>query len=150
MVQVLRRSHGSGLLNDYPNLSAYVARGEARPAFKRAFDAQLAVFNSKSQLADNGFMLNPNGMNEVAVLAQPVEEKHAAVLALLADGEAWSSSSIALALGTSQRTVQRALDTLAAADKVQYFGRGRARRWLSPPLPGFATTLLLPHVLPGQ
>jgi hypothetical protein len=97
-----------------------------------------------------GFMLKPNGMNEVAVLAQPVEEKHAAILALLADGEAWSSSSIALALGTSQRTVQRALDTLAAADKVQYFGRGRARRWLSPPLPGFATTLLLPHVLPGQ
>ncbi len=43
-VDVLRRLNGSGLLDDYPNLSAYVARGEARPAFKRAFAAQLAVF----------------------------------------------------------------------------------------------------------
>jgi glutathione S-transferase len=47
MVQVLRRLGGSGLLNDYPNLVAYVARGEARPAFKRAFAAQLAVFTGK-------------------------------------------------------------------------------------------------------
>lgn len=44
MVQVLRRLGGSGLLDDYPNLGAYIARGEARPAFKRAFDAQLVVF----------------------------------------------------------------------------------------------------------
>jgi len=44
MVEVLRRLSSSGLLEEYPNLSAYVARGEARPAFKRAFDAQLAVF----------------------------------------------------------------------------------------------------------
>ncbi|EZP71771.1 Glutathione S-transferase [Sphingomonas paucimobilis] len=44
MVAVLRRLHGSGILNDYPALSAYVARGEARPAFQRAFDAQRAVF----------------------------------------------------------------------------------------------------------
>ncbi|MDB5456094.1 MAG: glutathione S-transferase-like protein [Caulobacter sp.] len=48
MVTVLRRLNGSGLLEDYPNLSAYVARGEARPAFKRAFDAQLAVFTAVS------------------------------------------------------------------------------------------------------
>jgi glutathione S-transferase len=47
MVQVLRRLNGSSLLVEYPNLSAYVARGEARPAFKRAFDAQLAVFTGK-------------------------------------------------------------------------------------------------------
>lgn len=46
MVNILRRLKGSGLLEDYPNLSAYVARGEARPAFQRAFAAQLAVFNS--------------------------------------------------------------------------------------------------------
>lgn len=94
-----------------------------------------------------GFVLEANSTPEVFVLAQPVEEKHAAVLALLADGEAWSSSAIALALGTSQRTAQRSLDTLLAEAKVQSFGRGRARRWLSPPLPGFATTLLLPHSL---
>jgi glutathione S-transferase len=47
MVTVLRRLNGSGLLEKYPNLSAYVARGEARPAYKRAFDAQLAVFTGK-------------------------------------------------------------------------------------------------------
>ena len=67
----------------------------------------------------------------------------------LADGEQWSSSALALALGTSQRTVQRALDALAVAGKVQALGRGRARRWMTPPLPGFATTLLLPAPLPG-
>ena len=48
MVHVLRRLEGSGLLDEYPNLSAYVARAEARPAFKRAFAAQLAVFTGKA------------------------------------------------------------------------------------------------------
>lgn len=97
-----------------------------------------------------GFALQPNGAKGVVVLAQPVEEPYAAVLACLADGESWSSSALALALGASQRTVQRALDALAAANKVQCFGRGRARRWVTPPLPGFATTLLLPAPLPGD
>jgi len=91
-----------------------------------------------------GFALVPRGADKVAVLASLVEDRHAAVLALLADGESWSSSSLALALGASQRTVQRALDTLAADGKAQSFGRGRARRWLVPPLPGFSTALLLP------
>lgn len=95
-----------------------------------------------------GFALAPRRAREIVVLARPVEEKHAAVLALLADGESWSSSALALALGTSQRTVQRALDSLAAASKVQSFGRGRARRWMTPPVPGFTTTLLLPAPLP--
>jgi glutathione S-transferase len=49
MVEVLRRLSGSGLLDGYPNLAAYVARGEARPAFRRAFDAQLAVFVAASE-----------------------------------------------------------------------------------------------------
>ncbi|WP_446903218.1 helix-turn-helix domain-containing protein [Burkholderia sp. YIM B11467] len=97
-----------------------------------------------------GFALEPLGVRETVVLARPVDDRHAAVLALLADGEAWSSSALALALGASQRTVQRALDALAEADKVQALGRGRARRWLTPPLPGFATTLLLPAPLPGD
>jgi DeoR/GlpR family transcriptional regulator of sugar metabolism len=78
-----------------------------------------------------------------------VEEPHATVLALLADGEAWSSSALALALGASQRTVQRGLDALSAAGKVQSFGHGRARRWLTPPVGGFTTTLLLPAPLPS-
>src|SRR5258705_1837139 len=95
-----------------------------------------------------GFSLAPRRAREVVVLARPVEEQHAAVLAFLADGESSSSSALALALGASQRTVQRALDSLAAADKVQSFGRGRARRWMTPPATGFTTTLLLPAPLP--
>jgi hypothetical protein len=97
-----------------------------------------------------GFALTPRRAREVVVLARPVEEQHAAVLAFLADGESWSSSALALALGASQRTVQRALDSLAAAGKVQSFGRGRARRWMTPPVPGFTTTLLLPAPLPSD
>ena len=96
-----------------------------------------------------GFTLTPLDADEVVVLARPVEEEHGDVLAFLADGESWSSSALALALGTSQRTVQRALDTLAEEGKVQSFGRGRVRRWMTPPLPGFTTTLLLPAPLPG-
>lgn len=92
----------------------------------------------------DGFALLPHSARKVVVLARPLEGRHAAVLALLADGEAWSSSAIALVLGTSQRNVQRALDVLAAEGKIQATGRGRMRRWLTPPLPGFTTALLLP------
>ena len=95
-----------------------------------------------------GFTLTPRRAREVVVLARPVDEEHADVLAFLSDGESWSSSALALALGASQRTVQRALDSLAAAGKVQAFGRARARRWTTPPVPGFTTTLLLPAPLP--
>jgi transcription initiation factor IIE alpha subunit len=97
-----------------------------------------------------GFALVPRRAREVVVLARPVEEEHAAVLAFLADGESWSSSAIALALSTGQRTVQRALDALAGDGKVQSFGRGRARRWTTPPAAGFTTTLLLPTPLPSD
>jgi hypothetical protein len=86
--------------------------------------------------------------SKVCVLAPPVDGERGAVLAFLADGESWSSSALALALGASQRTVQRALDSLVAERKVQSFGRGRARRWITPPVPGFTTTLLLPAPLP--
>ena len=92
----------------------------------------------------DGFALAPRRARTVVVLARPVDEEHAAVLAFLTDGESWSSSALALALGASQRTVQRALDSLAVAGKVQSFGRGRARRWVTPPLTGFTTALLLP------
>ena len=98
----------------------------------------------------SGFVLAPLGAHEIVVLARPVEVLHAAVLAFLADGESWSSSALALALDWSQRKVQRALDALAEAGKVQPFGRGRAQRWMTPPLPGFTTTLLLPAPLPGD
>ncbi len=89
-----------------------------------------------------GFALVPQRGREVVVLARPVEEEHADVLAFLTDGESWSSSALALALGASQRTVKRALDSLAAAGKVQSFGQARARRWITPPVPGFTTILL--------
>src|SRR5215472_3646123 len=96
-----------------------------------------------------GFALAPRNAREVFVLAPPMEDDSASVLAFLADGESWSSSTLAIALGMSQRTVQRALDSLAAAGKVQWFGRGRARRWMTRPVPGFTTTLLLPTPLPS-
>jgi hypothetical protein len=97
-----------------------------------------------------GFALAPRRAGEVVVLAPPFEEQHAEVLAFLADGESWSSSALAIALGASPRTVQRALDQLGATGKVQSFGRGRARRWMTPPVPGFPTILLLPGPLPSD
>ncbi len=120
------------------------ARLRVEMARLRAVLRPMAAINA----TERGFVLAPRGARRVVVLAQPVEEKHAAVLAFLSDGESWSTSALALALRTSQRTVQRALDSLAAADKVQSLGRGRARRWLVPPVPGFATSLLLPPPLP--
>ncbi|HJZ76621.1 MAG TPA: hypothetical protein VKE51_33025 [Vicinamibacterales bacterium] len=97
-----------------------------------------------------GFGLAPRRARKVVVLLRPVEEKYGSVLAVLADGESWSSSALALVLDASQRTVQRALDSLAADGKVQAVGHGRARRWTTPPVPGFTTTLLLPAPLPGD
>lgn len=91
-----------------------------------------------------GFVLQPHAAGDVGVLAPPVEGAHAAVLALLADGEAWSSSALALALSVSPRTVQRALEALAHDGKVEAFGRGRAQRWIASSVPGFPTSLLLP------
>ncbi|HEY4366150.1 MAG TPA: hypothetical protein VGN07_02880 [Steroidobacteraceae bacterium] len=152
------------------------ALGEAWPAdvsrnilVARAFRAKIADESHRARLrvevgrlrtvlrkiagvsaTKEGFTLVPRAARKVIVLARPVEEQYATVLAFLADGESWSSSALALALGASQRTVQRALDSLAAASKVQSFGRGRARRWMTPPVPGFTTTLLLSVPLPSD
>ncbi len=112
----------------------------------RAMLRPLAVVSATK----DGFALAPRRAREVVVLARPVEEPHADVLGLLADGESWSSSALALALRASQRTMQRALDTLAETGKVQALGRGRARRWITAPVPAFATTLLLPAPLPSD
>ena len=120
------------------------ARLRVEMARLRALLRSVAEINSTPQ----GFALSPRGTRQVVVLARPSDEKHAAVLALLADGESWSTSALSLALRTSQRTAQRALEALSASGKVQAFGRGRARRWLLPPVPGFATSLLLPALLP--
>ena len=98
----------------------------------------------------HGFALAPRRGREIVLLAPPVEHPHAAVIALLADGESWSSSALALALGSSPRTVQRALASLMTAGQVQSYGRGRARRWIASPWEGFTTTLLLPGPLPSD
>ena len=100
--------------------------------------------------SEQGFALSPRCASEVVVLAPNAEEQHATVLALLADGESWSSSALAIALGISPRSVQRALEQLSNAGKAQFFGQGRARRWMTPPVPGFPTTLLLPGPLPSS
>jgi hypothetical protein len=97
-----------------------------------------------------GFRLSPSRSDEIVVLAPPVEGEHAAVIALLADGEAWSSSALAVALGTSARTVQRSLESLAEVGKVRSYGRGPARRWMAAAVPGFTTALLLPGPLPSD
>ncbi|MES2940998.1 MAG: helix-turn-helix domain-containing protein [Pseudomonadota bacterium] len=96
-----------------------------------------------------GFALRPRDGRAVAVLAPPIEGEQASLVALLADGAAWSTSALALALDTSQRTVQRALAELEAAGRVRAIGQARARRWLAPPLAGFTTILLLPTALPS-
>lgn len=97
-----------------------------------------------------GFALKPRDAHAVAVLAPPVEGDSGALMALLSDGAAWSTSALALALGTSQRTVQRALAVLEAAGEVRPIGHARALRWVAPPLTGFTTVLLLPATLPRE
>jgi len=136
---LVARVFGSKVADESHRARLRVEAGRLRRALRTLADVSATK---------RGFALAPRRAREIVVLARPVEAEHAAVLAFLADGESWSSSALGLALGTSQRTVQRALDSLAAAGTVQSFGRGRARRWITPPMPGFTTTLLLPAPLP--
>jgi len=112
----------------------------------RALVAGLASIEATAR----GFVLRPRDGRSVVVLAPPIDGDQASLVALLSDGAAWSTSALALALGASQRTVQRALVELEAAGRVRSIGRARARRWLSPPLAGFTTILLLPAALPPE
>lgn len=109
--------------------------------------ALVAAF-ARIEATTRGFVLEPRSAHDVVVLVPPIEGDQASLLALLADGAAWSTSALALALGDSQRTVQRALVELEAAGRVRSIGQARARRWLSQPLAGFTTILLLPASLP--
>lgn len=95
-----------------------------------------------------GFILQPQPGSEVAVIGPPIDGEQASLIALLSDGAAWSTSALALALGDSQRTVQRALAELESQGRVRAIGKARAQRWLAPPLTGFTTILLLPAALP--
>ncbi|HVC61449.1 MAG TPA: hypothetical protein VND19_13945 [Acetobacteraceae bacterium] len=155
----LARALGEAWPGDVPR-STLIARGFRAKHADESHRARLRVEVGRLRVAlrtladvsatKRGFALAPRRAREVVVLAPPVETQYAAVLAFLADGESWSSSALAIALGTSPRTVQRALDSLSAAGKVQPFGRGPARRWITPPLPGFPTILLLPGPLPSD
>jgi len=137
-----------------------VARAFRARAADESYRARLRVEIGRLRIAlrplagidatKNGFVLVPRRASGVVTLARLVEEKHAVVLARLADGEAWSTSALALALAMSQRNVQRALEDLATQGKVQAVGAGRSRRWMTPPVRGFATALLLPARLPGD
>jgi len=108
----------------------------------------LAAALARIEATERGFVLKPRRARDVVVLAPPIDGDQASLVALLSDGAAWSTSALALALGTSQRTVQRALVALEADGRVRSIGNARARRWLSPPLTGFTTILLLPSALP--
>lgn len=109
---------------------------------------KLAKPLARIEATARGFKLVPRGGREVAVLAPPIGGEQASLQALLADGAAWSTHALALALGSSQRTVQRALAQLEEEGRVRSLGRARAKRWLSAPLAGFTTVLLLPASLP--
>jgi hypothetical protein len=155
----LARALGEAWPGDVPRASLLAQAFRARHAdesHRARLRVEIGRLRAKLRsLADvsatgQGFALVARRAREVVVLAPPVEGQHAAVLAFIADGEAWSSSALAIALGMSPRTVQRALESLAAAGKVQSLGRGRARRWMTPPIPGFPTTLLLPGPLPSD
>jgi hypothetical protein len=155
----LARALGEAWPGDVPR-STLIARAFRAKHFDESHRARLRVEIARLRvkmrtLAElsatrRGFALAPRRARDVVVLAPLLEEEHAAVLAFLADGESWSSSALAIALGTSPRTVQRALDPLAAAGKVQSFGRGRARRWMTSPVLGIPTILLLPGPLPSD
>jgi DNA-binding winged helix-turn-helix (wHTH) protein len=136
---LLARAFGARFVDESHRARLRVEIGRLRRMLRKVCDISATK---------RGFALIPQRGREVVVLARPVEEEHADVLAFLTDGESWSSSALALALGASQRTVQRALDSLAAVGKVQSFGRARSRRWITPPVPGFTTILLLPAPLP--
>ena len=136
---LLARAFGARFVDESHRARLRVEIGRLRGKLRRL---------ARVSATQRGFVLEPWGDRHAVVLAPAVEVEQGPVLALLADGESWSSSALALALGASQRTVQRALDDLATSGKVQSFGRGRARRWITPPIPGFATTLLLPAPLP--
>jgi hypothetical protein len=131
---LMTRAFGLKLTDDSHRARLRVEMGRLRKALRPLADVVATR---------RGFILMPRDADEIQVLAHVIEQPYGAVLALLADGEAWSSSALALALATSQRSVQRALETLAASGNAQSFGRARARRWTAPPMPGFATVLLL-------
>lgn len=138
---LLARAFGAKLIDESHRMRLRVEVGRLRRTLRGMVDLKATK---------RGFTFAPRRVREIVVLTPPADGERGAVLAFLADGESWSSSALALALGISQRTVQRALDSLAAEGKVRPLGRARARRWMSAQFPGFTTTLLLPGPLPSD
>ena len=138
-IELIARAFGSRFTDESHRARLRVEVGRLRAALR-----PIASITATK----GGFTLAPRRGRDVVVLARPVDDENAGVLAFLGDGESWSTSALSLAMGTSQRTVQRALDELAAGGKVQPLGHGRARRWMTPAIIGFTTTLLLPAPLP--
>jgi len=136
---LLTRAFGARYVDESHRARLRVEIGRLRAALRATADVRATK---------RGFTLVPRNAADVVVIARPIYEAHASLLALLDDSEGWSTSALALALGASQRTMQRALEELARDGKVQAFGRGRARRWIMPPVSGFTTALLLPAALP--
>jgi hypothetical protein len=136
--QLIERAFHARKINESHRARLRVELGRLRAALRPL--AQIKA-------TPRGFALAPIKAKAVVVLAPPVEGRAGAILALLEGGEGWTTSALAYALGSSQRTVQRGLGQLEEAGAVRSVGRGRARRWLAPAFGGFATTLLLPGAL---
>jgi hypothetical protein len=135
---LLARAFGAKFTDESHRARLRVEVGRLRSVLRRLVEVSATK---------RGFTMTPRHAREVVVLAPAAEEQHAAVLAMLSDGELWSTSALALALGASQRTVQRALDALSGSGKAHPVGRGRAQRWTGTPLLGFTTVMLLPSPL---
>lgn len=131
---LIRRAFGRLRPNESVRVRLRVEIGRLRRLLAPIADVQATA---------TGFALMPHGSRVVRVLHPPTGGAAGMLLALLAGGQPWSTTALAEALGTSTRTVQRTLRELEAAGTVAGHGAGRARRWSSAGLPGFATSLLL-------
>jgi DNA-binding transcriptional ArsR family regulator len=136
--QLINRAFAAQKINDSHRSRLRVEIGRLRAALR-----QLALIKATPR----GFVLAPIKAPSVVVLAPPIDGSTGAISALLESGEPWTTSALALALDSSQRTVQRTLRQLEETGAVRSVGHGRTRRWLAPAFGGFATTLLLPGAL---
>jgi DNA-binding transcriptional ArsR family regulator len=137
--RLIERVFGARTVNESHRARLRVELGRLRAALRPL---------ARIEATPRGFALAPIDAPAVVLLAPPIDGPAGSILALLEGGESWSTSALARALGSSQRTLQRALRELEEVAAVRAVGRGRSRRWLAPALSGFATNLLLPGALP--
>lgn len=137
-VQLIERAFQSRGINESYRARLRVEIGRLRAALRPV---------ARIKATPRGFALAPIKAPAVVVLAPPIDGSTGVIPALLESGESWTTSALALALDSSQRTVQRTLRQLEETGIVRSVGRGRTKRWLAPAMGGFATTLLLPGAL---